>query len=357
MAKIKIYVPFNELIKNGEYRNQIIKILKMEQTSDTLKIQDDHPTILFGPRVEENSDAEEVPPFYVSLKIHDMTLHNAMLDSRASHNLIPKVVMDQLGLDITRPYKDLFSFDSRKVKCLGLIKDMVVYLSQIPAKNMVMDIVVVDIPPKFGMLLSRSWAAKLKGTLQMDMAYATIPVFGQYRRLYREILLKYMVSNKAQPNNHPIYSVDSRLGSSIFFNDLCFEEKGPEIDVVSKDKSPQQTEKVSEQKDSEKNDMWSMIFDGVVNREGVGVGVWINPPRLATNICSYKLAFDFTNNMAEYEALVVGLKALKEMGARKIFVHGYFDLIINEVKGIYQENHPRLRAYRNAVLDLLKEFS
>jgi hypothetical protein len=30
---------------------------------------------------EETSDTEDVPPFYVSLKIHDMNLHNAMLDS------------------------------------------------------------------------------------------------------------------------------------------------------------------------------------------------------------------------------------------------------------------------------------
>jgi hypothetical protein len=94
-----------------------------------------------------------------------MTLHNAMMDSRASHNLMPKVVMDQLGLDITRPYKDLFSFDSRKVKCLSLIKDLVVSLEKILEKNMVMDVVVSNIPPKFCMLLSRSWAAKLKGTL------------------------------------------------------------------------------------------------------------------------------------------------------------------------------------------------
>ena len=86
-------------------------MLKMEEISDTLNIQDDHPAILFGPRVEESSDVDEVPHFYVSLKIHDMTLHNAMLDSGASHNLMPKVVMDQLGLDITRPYKDLLSFD------------------------------------------------------------------------------------------------------------------------------------------------------------------------------------------------------------------------------------------------------
>ena len=49
-----------------------------------------------------------------------------------------------------------------------------------------MDVVVTDIPPKFRMLLSRSWAAKLKGALQMDMSYATIPVFGEQRRLYRE---------------------------------------------------------------------------------------------------------------------------------------------------------------------------
>jgi hypothetical protein len=46
IEKIKIYVPFNELIKNVEYKNQIIKMLRMEETSDTLNVQDDHP-ILF----------------------------------------------------------------------------------------------------------------------------------------------------------------------------------------------------------------------------------------------------------------------------------------------------------------------
>ena len=52
MAKIKISVPFNDLIKNSEYINQIINMLKMGKTSDTLNIKYDHPTILFGPRVE-----------------------------------------------------------------------------------------------------------------------------------------------------------------------------------------------------------------------------------------------------------------------------------------------------------------
>ena len=58
-----------------------------------------------------------------------------------------------------------------------------------------MDVVVVDVPVKFGMLLSRSWAAKLKGTLQMNMAYATISILGEQRRLYRENRLAYMISS------------------------------------------------------------------------------------------------------------------------------------------------------------------
>ena len=54
-----------------------------------------------------------------------------------------------------------------------------VTLVQCLAKSIVMDIVVVDIPPKYGMLLSHSWGEKLQGSLQLDMSYATISVFGQ----------------------------------------------------------------------------------------------------------------------------------------------------------------------------------
>ena len=127
----------------------------------------------------ENQDEDEVRPFYISLRIHNMFLHNTMLYSRDSHDLMPRVIMDNSGLDITRPYKDIYSFDSRKVKCIGLIKDLVVSLHQIPEKSIVMDVVVSDVPVKVGMLLSRSWAAKLKGTLQMDMSYVTIPIFAE----------------------------------------------------------------------------------------------------------------------------------------------------------------------------------
>jgi len=75
--------------------------------------------------------------------------------------------------------------------------------------------------------------------------------------------------------------------------------------------------------------MWSMSFDGAINKEGARVVVWINPPILATKLFSYNLAFDCTRNMVEYEALMLGLKTLKEMDARRITVYGDFSLIIN----------------------------
>jgi hypothetical protein len=111
----------------------------------------------------------------------------------------------------------IYSFDSRRVKCMGVIKDMVVTLSQLPMKSVVLDVIVADIPPKFGMLFSRSWSKKLGGTLQMDLSYATIHVFGgEHQKMYMEVRLDYLVSDHENPNNNPIYVVEDELGSSIF---------------------------------------------------------------------------------------------------------------------------------------------
>lgn len=163
--------------------------MKIGEGTDTVKLAYDQPELLFGPEVEGKFQDGSVPPFYISLNIHDKILHNLMVDSRASHNLMPRAIMGKLVLYITRPYKDLYSFESSNVRCLGLIKYLCVTLIQILAKSLVVDIVVADIPPKYGMFLSRYWGEKLQGTLQMDMTYATIPVFGEPRRLYKETLM------------------------------------------------------------------------------------------------------------------------------------------------------------------------
>jgi hypothetical protein len=100
-----------------------------------------------------------------------------------------------------------------------------------------------------------------------------------------------------------------------------------------------------------------MDFDGVVSKEGVGAGVWIVPPNGTSKIWSFKLAFDCTNNVVEYETLILGLNSLKELKAKRVDVHVDFELVINQVKGIYQTKHLKMRAYRNEVMELLEGFT
>lgn len=107
----------------------------MPENRDDVNVLDDILELVFGLEVDGKTVNGDVLPFYVSLHIHDKVLHNAMFDSGASHNLMPKSVMEKLNLDITRPYKEFFSFDSRQVKCLGIIKDLCVSLVQYPTKQ------------------------------------------------------------------------------------------------------------------------------------------------------------------------------------------------------------------------------
>lgn len=102
------------------------------------------------------------------------------------------------------------------MKCLGLIKDLAITLSQLPMKSIMIDIVVVDVPPKFGMFLSRGWIKRLGGTLQNDLSYATVLVFvDESKRLYKEDQLAYIISDERNPTNHPIYVVDTNFGACI----------------------------------------------------------------------------------------------------------------------------------------------
>jgi ribonuclease HI len=78
--------------------------------------------------------------------------------------------------------------------------------------------------------------------------------------------------------------------------------------------------------------MWNMIFNGDITNERVGADVWISPPKVGTKIFSFKLAFDCTNNMVEYEALILGLRVLKELGAERIVLHGHSERVISQVK-------------------------
>jgi hypothetical protein len=98
-------MPMVEIAQNPIYKKKIAKKINFsdaECQDDDINLQDEKPIIMFGPHIENGKDF--VAPFYITLTVHDHLLHNCMLESISSHNLMPNIIMEKLGLEITRPY-------------------------------------------------------------------------------------------------------------------------------------------------------------------------------------------------------------------------------------------------------------
>ena len=170
-----------------------------------------------------------------------------------------------------------------------------------------------------------------------------------------------MVSNRENPENHPIYSIDTDLGSSMLFNEVGPQKDEPKPADSGGSESDYQG--VGTDLDSEFDNVpitqelsdgwWHMSFDGAANKRGEGAGISIRPPIGEPKLLSYKLNFKCTNNVAEYEALILGLKALKDLQSQRVDIKGDSKFVIRQVQGSYQAKHPRMKSYRNLVLDLM----
>ena len=102
-----------------------------------------------------------------------------MLDSRASSNIMTKKVMEQLNLRVSRPYHNICAMDSKMIEVHGLIKGLQVHLAVFSDIMFEMDIVVIDVPDAWGMLLNRKAVADLGGNLQMDLPMPpSLPLMG-----------------------------------------------------------------------------------------------------------------------------------------------------------------------------------
>jgi ribonuclease HI len=99
-----------------------------------------------------------------------------------------------------------------------------------------------------------------------------------------------------------------------------------------------------------------MYFDGSCSKEGSRAGFFFISPYKEVIPLSYKLEFDTTINISEYEALLLELKAAKDMGIDKIFIFGVSELTIHQLKNIYQDKQQRLKQYKNEVWDFVENF-
>jgi ribonuclease HI len=81
-----------------------------------------------------------------------------------------------------------------------------------------------------------------------------------------------------------------------------------------------------------------MFFYGASSCEGEGAGVlFVAPENEFVIPFSYRLQWDidYTNNICEYEALVLGLEAAKKLNIKNLEVYGDVELIVKQINRQY----------------------
>ncbi len=63
-----------------------------------------------------------------------------------------------------------------------------------------------------------------------------------------------------------------------------------------------------------------------------------------------------TNNVAEYRALLLGLRQARELGASEVEVIGDSELIAKQVQGIYKVKHPAMRPLYLEAMEAFRDF-
>jgi hypothetical protein len=79
--KIKIHIPLVEIMKNDPFKHSILNFLQYHApviSSNIVNLQDENPSIKIVLHIEEKYDSS--PPFYVSLDIHDKSMHVCLMD-------------------------------------------------------------------------------------------------------------------------------------------------------------------------------------------------------------------------------------------------------------------------------------
>ena len=100
-----------------------------------------------------------------------------------------------------------------------------------------------------------------------------------------------------------------------------------------------------------------MAFDGASNALGNGIGVVIISHEGFHTPFTARLCFDCTNDMAEYEACILGLKAAIDLRIKHLNVFVDSALVISQVKGDWDTKHPNLIPYKEIfMLSLIPYF-
>lgn len=200
LSQITIKVPLSKFFRIEEHKRKVLSwlggigdnsnVVKQDVIQQTPLIMEDSgivsqiPQIFLGDSLV--SHIEDIDPLFLSLIINQKTLKNCMIDSGVSNTIMPFKVMEALALKVDTKQGRCRGMDAREVPVIGTITALPFKLATYPKLELTMLVLVVDIPPHYGMLLSRKWSVVMGGSLQYGLTYATFHIGDKAIKVDRE---------------------------------------------------------------------------------------------------------------------------------------------------------------------------
>ena len=91
---------------------------------------------------------------------------------------------------------------------------------------------------------------------------------------------------------------------------------------------------------------WKIYFDGAINQYGNGIGILLITLEGSHMPLAIKLNFGASNNMAEYEAFIAIMEALRELGVKEAKVFGDSTLVIAQMQKLWKVKKDHLKPYQ-----------
>ena len=101
---------------------------------------------------------------------------------------------------------------------------------------------------------------------------------------------------------------------------------------------------------------WKVFMDGATSALGAGARIVIITPERIRVEHSFRLGFKASNNEVEYKALLIGLRAILNLGDREVEVYSDSRLVVNQVQGIFEAKDPRMIEYLRLVKQITNQF-
>lgn len=220
MNKMRANISLYKLAWIANQRDLILKAFTNPPTSKTVSstssqaMESPHSIM----NVVNTNSRGSTPPFLLSFNIFNFNVHNCLIDSGASTNVMPLSIWKKLNIRLEKTETRIVQLDKSQVPVIGELNSVLIRLSSDSRVHQCINIVIVDIPEAYNFLLSWDWSSKMQGYFDIDWSHLWLPYKGRnnQNQVKSENYMKHIMTNPEATNELVIF-LQEELG-------MCFLE-------------------------------------------------------------------------------------------------------------------------------------